>query len=125
MMNRQQLDYARERAKALYAEVQEALNQRYRTEAVTLNTPQTLSALRAGRFTIKRKSHHYHWYNAVDFTDELEASFDQAGYNKALKPFKRAYEKLTDTLVLGNVSEAAVLIEGFAKLVSRVVKEDA
>lgn len=113
-MNATQVKYARQRADTILADKLAAL--RKSSSIPELLTPKKITAaLRAGRFSVvttPTKSG-YSIRDYVKFDDEASIDQAKAALREREAALRAAHGKLTDALVLGDASEALVLLSQF------------
>ena len=111
-MNHTQTKYALARAKSILRAKQEAITGTFRSAKVELTDEQRCKALKAGEFTMRKSEGRYdYWHNRIVFYAEVLP--DTKGEKKALATLAAAFTKLEDALVLGDSSEALVLLANF------------
>lgn len=117
-MNNEQLKYARVRAKDAYDYKLNILKREFTTQQIRLTPEQRIKALKDGNFTIKKQpsGNAYYLADVIDFPGEVNAVFDTVGYEAKAEVVRKAYNALTDELVLGDNEQALQLLRQFEAL---------
>lgn len=118
-MNKDQTNYALARVTKLLADKRVVLTEKLSRPAKSISAIQRASLIRAGKVRMRASCTSIDSYtdvvNAFDFSEyEWPKAVDSKALAKALAPLEREAQRIKDTLMLGDASEALSAIEKFA-----------